>query len=255
MFLRKFWIPIAVFLVVICGLSFYLLRSDVPKEPIKIYKTTTPLPKQMDIRDKTLSTLEPVAQVGSTSITEARTSEIPGINTSPMDLSQPFGEDGNLRADLEVVPDEPNEDLPVSPFGFGPYPEVPADYFGEPIWTRNPNTIAGFPDHALENIELIDRVLIKLWEQGDRKIVGGSTAYGKVYPHYRDIIYVRWTETPPLSDGTVHSYISRAKGANNGYSIDDIETGNIPWHFTVIDFDDAGYDPYEFLNLQHLDNY
>ena len=45
MFLRKHWKSVSVFLVVICALSVYLLRSDVPQEPIKIYKTTTPAPR------------------------------------------------------------------------------------------------------------------------------------------------------------------------------------------------------------------
>lgn len=45
MFIRKHWIPLSVFGVAICVLGFFLLRSDVPQEPIKIYKTTTPAPR------------------------------------------------------------------------------------------------------------------------------------------------------------------------------------------------------------------
>ena len=46
MFLRKHWVPLSVFgVVAICALVFFLLRSDVPQEPIKIYKTTTPAPR------------------------------------------------------------------------------------------------------------------------------------------------------------------------------------------------------------------
>ena len=38
MFLRKHWLPLSLLLVVICGVILYLLRSDVPEAPVKIYK-------------------------------------------------------------------------------------------------------------------------------------------------------------------------------------------------------------------------
>ena len=42
MFIRKSWVPLSVFLVAPCAIAFFSLRSDVPQEPIKVYKTTTP---------------------------------------------------------------------------------------------------------------------------------------------------------------------------------------------------------------------
>ena len=68
----------------------------------------------------------------------------------PLDLTEAF-----LPDDF-VAEEAPAEDVPVSPFGFGPYPEVPADYFGVPIWMQD----TGLPGDAQRNIELIDRVLI-----------------------------------------------------------------------------------------------
>ena len=38
MFLRKHWLPLSLLLVVICGVILYVLRSDVPEAPVKIYK-------------------------------------------------------------------------------------------------------------------------------------------------------------------------------------------------------------------------
>lgn len=137
------------------------------------------------------------------------------------------------------------EEVPVSPFGFGPYPEVPDDYFGIPVWMQN----ADLPDHTQKNVELIDRVLVKLWQQGDKAIVGGSTYSGKVYPHYEDTVYIRWTEST-ASDGTPYRYISRRKGASLLPTSEDIENGDIPPGFKIIELDDAGYDPYTFLDLQ-----
>ncbi len=149
--------------------------------------------------------------------------------------------------------EEPTEGVPASPFGFGPFPEVPEDYFGDPIWARNPDLFSEFPDEASRNIELIDRVLIKLWQQGDREIVGGSTYNGKVYPHYDNVFYVRWTEIP-LPDGNVHRYISRLKGGDHEITDEDIESGNIPAGSKVVDLDNAGFDPYKFLNLKQSED-
>ena len=137
------------------------------------------------------------------------------------------------------------EDVPVSPFGFGPYPEVPTDYFGEPIWTLD----SGLPYYAQREIELIDRVLIKLWQQGDRSIVGGSTYKGKILPHYKNTAYIRWSESVS-PDGTIHRYISRVKGALDAPTAEEIEAGDIPPSFNLVDLDDAGIDPYQFLDLE-----
>lgn len=45
MFLRKYWIPMTVFIVAIAGVGLYLLATQPPKEPIVIYKPVEPLPK------------------------------------------------------------------------------------------------------------------------------------------------------------------------------------------------------------------
>ena len=43
MFLRKYWIPISVFIVAIAGIGFYLLATQPPKDPIVIYKVVEPI--------------------------------------------------------------------------------------------------------------------------------------------------------------------------------------------------------------------
>ena len=45
MFLRKYWVPLSVFLVLIVGIGLYLLATQPPKAPIKIYKTVEPIEK------------------------------------------------------------------------------------------------------------------------------------------------------------------------------------------------------------------
>ena len=45
MFLRKYWLPLSVFIVAICAVGLYLLATQPPKEPIVIYNPVEPLPK------------------------------------------------------------------------------------------------------------------------------------------------------------------------------------------------------------------
>lgn len=45
MFLRKYWIPILVFIVAITGVGLYMLATQPPKDPIVIYTPVEPLPK------------------------------------------------------------------------------------------------------------------------------------------------------------------------------------------------------------------
>ncbi len=52
---------------------------------------------------------------------------------------------------------------PVSPYGFGPYPEVPEEYMktvGTPSWMET--KLFGFPPASREQ-ELISRVMLKMW--------------------------------------------------------------------------------------------
>ncbi|MDE0400287.1 MAG: hypothetical protein OXL96_21030 [Candidatus Poribacteria bacterium] len=45
MFIRKYWIPLSVFIVAIVGIGLYYLQTRPPKDPIIIYKPVEPLPK------------------------------------------------------------------------------------------------------------------------------------------------------------------------------------------------------------------
>ena len=42
MFIRKYWLPLSVFLVAIAGVGLYLLATQPPPEPVKIYKVVEP---------------------------------------------------------------------------------------------------------------------------------------------------------------------------------------------------------------------
>ena len=220
-----------------------LARSDVLLQQRERKDKTPPAADTIDTSSVNFERAEtPLETDNAQALAEGRT--FPSDAAAPIDLSEAFLSD-DFVSEAKIA-----EPVPVSPFGYGPYPEVPSDYFGEPIWVRKPHILSDFPDEARRNIELIDRVLVKLWQQGHRGIVGGSTFDGKIYPHYDDVVYVRWKETAQ-PDGSVLSSLWQIGGYEGpDLTSEDFRTGNIPSNLEVIDLDDAGYDPYQFLNLQ-----
>lgn len=145
-------------------------------------------------------------------------------------------------------------DAPPSPFGFGPYPEVPADYPNRArvqLW-----------DNATPEHELLVRVRIKLWKQGTQT-TGAifNNSNGLIYPSIPNVIYVQWhyvEEGPPEYVG--QRYATRVMGAPNTaekwkssylteFSFErtdkNIETSGIK----VYEYPDGGIDPYNFLDL------
>ena len=230
MLTKKVYIPIGICLVLL-AIGFLALRSDVRDEPIVIYKTTTPLAKQTVRRDTTLSTPAPDVQAARTPTTES--SEDLEINISPVDLSNPFLEGESPPTEAEPVSEEQKADIPVSPHGFGPYPDVPSDYFRTPVWAYPDSEFT--PGH-----ELIDRVLITLWKQGIYSD-GGSIENGRVYPVKRGTVYVKW------KGDYISDYIGHPDD-DDEQIISILEDAGTPAGITVLDYDTAGINPYQFLN-------
>ena len=99
--------------------------------------------------------------------------------------------------------------------------------------------------------ELIHRVLIKLWNQGTK--IDGATlnsSNGKVYPMYKDTVYVNWSESEN-EDGSYDRYLSRYKchPSLKDYR-NDVQNGTQPSWLKVVIHDEGGIDPYSFLDLQ-----
>ena len=61
MFIRKYWIPLSVFIIAIVGVSLYYLQTRPPKDPIVIYKPVEPLPKPI-VEKSEIETEAPVAE-------------------------------------------------------------------------------------------------------------------------------------------------------------------------------------------------
>ncbi len=142
----------------------------------------------------------------------------------------------------------------VSPYGFGPYPEIPPGYPDPNIFDKPRSSIT---------YELMMRVDVKLWQQGIRtEGIGISYKTGLVYPTIPGTIYVTWTDFR-MPNGSV----TRVAGSISGHS-DTVDAlprrglpgipsspsnfvfeSDIPSHIRILE-DSEGIDPYEFLNLK-----
>lgn len=162
--------------------------------------------------------------------------------------------------------DETDTDIPVSPYGFGPYPEVPEGFLekvGTPIWIEidlyDMHDLHDSDDIDVRSIELIDRVLIKLWQDdpGTRTYMeGGYHRNGKVYVNYSNRAYVRY-KTIDFPDGTKRRVITSWTAGSLKQSTPDpanpfkSNSSQIPNDIELIDLDkeDPGINPYDFLGL------
>lgn len=200
--------------------------------------------QQLEINKGTLATLQPE----ETDIPTRGLSRAPATGASHETMSEETdalpidGADGDLNLTNTFLPDdtaseEETAEVPVSPHGFGPYPEVPANYPGTVNWDD-------YRNDSNPIFELMERVKIKLWTEQGVYAEGMTGDHNRVYPIVRGIVMVGWSH-----DGT---HIQRTLGhpADNLQEItEEIETGSIPSGITVVDYESAGLDPYFFLGL------
>lgn len=152
----------------------------------------------------------------------------------------------------EILSTEGTNEVPVSPFGFGAYPEVPHGFPEHlmPIWTWSDEKRARLASKEID-FELMHRVLIKLWNQGDQSFIAVTRRdhNGKVYPIYQNVMYVEnWIER---RNGTVRLPASFFGQSDEDINIVDVmRYERIPTGITFIDAHTEGYDPYQFLGLQ-----
>ena len=138
---------------------------------------------------------------------------------------------------------EPAEDVPVSPFGFGAYPELPE---GWPADT--------FPAPSVEG-ELLRRVRIKLLSEGIHT-TGANMEDGWVYPAIKGTVYVKWKEYEN-PNGTVRYISDIITSGEDGRRLHAIRmkkgksltVQDIPSDIRLISFEEGRIDPYTFLDL------
>ena len=238
---------LSIFIVVGVYFGSHWYYGDV--EPVEMLEVSTPtpaLPEKSASSEVDLSGLQGESLPTQTKLT---TTPIIGVEGESVDdFLAELSEEEKALLMAEVV----EETQPVSPFGFGPYPEVPSDFPHDPIWA-DPDYPEGDEDLGsdfMREMELMNRVLIKLWNQG-RRVSSASMSDGLVYPGYPDTVYVTWKyiEEP---DGTMTRYASEiSSGPAVPLSVHDAirEEGTIPYGIKELNHDADGIDPYTFLNL------
>ncbi len=178
--------------------------------------------------------------------TESKPTVPPVVESESIDdfLAELSGEEKALLIEKVV------DDLPLreSIFGLGPYPEVPSDYPNQNIWEDLENLYE--TGHATVEHELLHRVLIKLWNQGEKVDSSFmSSKNGRVYPLYNDTVYVRYLEDEN-EDGSIERYVSSftAHSSLQSYQ-EEVREGIQPSWIKVIHYEDGGIEPYSFLGL------
>ena len=125
-------------------------------------------------------------------------------------------------------------------------PQVPSDFPFPVVWLQPKEKTVSI--NKLTQRELWGLVLVKKWNEGDRDFVGTSmdTDNGKVYLHYPNVVYVKWTDTQ-LPDGTITKYVSEISGSDSTIT-DQVREGILPPGVLVLDMDSSGIDPYAYLS-------
>ncbi len=189
----------------------------------------------------------------STSITTEKT--IGETTNTVVDENASSGKtDSNLTRQTQET--EPVDELRISRFGFGPYPEVPEDFPYPAVWDV-PYT-GPYDERAQIQDELLCRVGIKLWTQGIKSFGGVFGDDGLVYPNLKNTVYVEWAYRGAFNN---LRYPKRIRGdPSAGRRIRDISfekrerresftDADIPSDIIVIPFEEGGIDPYTFLDL------
>ena len=252
MIMRKVLLCILLTLVVlaIVFVSFFVHQANKPKGFRTVYMLPEPNADRVKILKRATT---PRKQLYEPVKTESESTEVSVESSKEVDTetgNAVLEHDEDLEMLLEKIEkSEPKK--PVSPFGFGEFPEIPPDFPETVIWQSDMQSeIAQYGSEQIKAVELMDRVLVKLWKQGHQATSAHTADNGMIYPSYPNTIYL---DLAYKTDSEGNTVVSR--GRLSGYDgitesvIDAIMEGNIPPGITVLSYSDDGIDPYSFLNL------
>ena len=126
----------------------------------------------------------------------------------------------------------------MSPHGFGPYPKIP-----------DSAPIPDFEESDDVDTELMLRVAVKAWNEGERFDSGFyDSSRGRVYLQYSNVAYVEYSDE--IDEKTGKNKIIGVSATSDNKAIGKmIFDGNIPPGIRLIDIEEAGINPYEYLDL------
>ena len=238
-----------VFLAIV-SVSIYVYQVNKPRDPRTVYMLPEPNADRAEILKRATTPRRPLYEPVKTESKSSRLSSVTSneVKTEADNAALEYDED------LEILLEMKETSVPkrsVSPFGFGEFPEVPADFPETVIWQSDMQSeIEQYGSEQIKAVELMDRVLVKLWKQGHQATYAHTADNGMIYPSYPNTIYL---DLEYKTDGEGNPIVS--KGRLSGYDgiteseIDAIMEGNIPPGITVLSYSNDGIDPYSFLNL------
>ncbi len=259
---KGFLVSLIICLLLIAGSLVY--QESVNRDIRERETSTRRFLQQLETNDPARTTspsentdIDTVGQTDAPVVTDD-TREMMSEETDGLPIDDAEFVDADVGLSLEETPetgDAPVSPYGVSPYGFGPYPEIPAGFPENlrPVWTWSEEKLERIVGKQ-KNFELMHRVLIKLWNQGDQDFVGVTRGddNGKVYPIYPGVTYVAWREVKDLH-GKVHRYPGFALSGPDVprlSRVDFAEGRGYPPHVTVLDRETTGIEPYQFLGLQ-----
>ncbi|MDE0299622.1 MAG: hypothetical protein OXN17_13400 [Candidatus Poribacteria bacterium] len=219
---------IALVLAVCVSLGTVLMiRASAPVEPKTVYLLPKPNPERAEILKRALQPKRHVHATRASDSAQAQDTREEGSESFNSESSSHDAEfdDAEFESYLLGLEDETAEekrDFPPVPEGF------PSDL--TPVWL----TLPGYQKGDMPEHESVYRVLIKLWNQGERGFINGvyRDNDGKVYPLYRNVVYVKWGygEThDERGNPTPYRYIATSLGTHArdfNFTKEDFVTGD-----------------------------
>ena len=140
----------------------------------------------------------------------------------------------------DVVSEEaPAEDVQVSRFGLGPYPEIPKEWNFLPNYWETVDRI---------ETELLTRVTIKMHNEGIRSkygSVGIGYSTGLITALERGSVLVEY-EIDENGEKRIYSTLAHPDDLSQGIYT---RFSEIPSHLKIVTPDEIAFDPYEYLGL------
>lgn len=211
MFIRKYWLPISVFIVAIVGIGLYLLATQPPKEPIVIYKPVEPIEKP---------TQQPKAEVVEDDTSQGGHFHADGTWHAEPHIEQTVGKTTTLQNKQANFAQE-NEQEMQTDFVTIPIPADPMRALLEQTERRghwSAGRLPPFPPEDTEAAELAACVyliteyrmrkdydnpnLYNAWERFNELIrpISALTEQRHISPRTHDLLRFRWpliSEAPP----------------------------------------------------------
>ena len=250
---KKRWLVLTALVAVLCVSlgTILVIRASAPVEPKTVYLMPKPNPERAEILARALQPRRHAYATRASDEAQAQgtregSSESFNSESSSHDAEFDDAEFASFLLGLEDETAEEKRDFPPVPEGF------PSNL--TPVWL----TLPGYQKGDMPEHESIYRVLLKLWNQGERGFINGafSNDDGKVYPLYPDVVYVKWGYAVTHDEGgnpTPYRYIATSMGTHArdfNFTTEDYVTGEWETMYPgakFVSYDDAGYDPYTFL--------